>query len=104
MLPMSTWSSSLISSRVMSRRSKRGKRYSGVLIGSCVSSARYLRKCSMRSAFMGVAQRVELREKVPFAAMIRARVALVQRRFVIWVTVALLTLSVASMMSDRAML
>ena len=75
MLPMSTWSSSLISSRVMSRRSKRGKRYSGVLIGSCVRSARYLRKCAMRSAFMGVAQRVQVREKVPFAARIRARVA-----------------------------
>ena len=104
MLPISTWSSSSISSRVMKRRFKRGKRYSGVLIGSCVRSARYLRKCAMRSAFMGVAQRVQVREKVPFAARIRARVALVQRRFVIWVTVALLTLSVASMMSDRAML
>ncbi len=58
----------------------------------------------MRCAFMGVAQRVELREKVPFAAMVRVRAALFHRRVVIWVTVALLTLSVASMMSDRAML
>ncbi len=104
MLPISTWSSSSISSRVMRRRFKRGKLYSGVLIGSCVSSARYLRKWSMRSAFMGVAQRVELQEKVPFAALVRARVALVQRRFVIWVTVVLLALSVALMMSDRVML
>jgi hypothetical protein len=78
MLPISTCSSSSISSRVMRRRFKRGKRYSGVLIGSCVSSARYLRKCFIRSAFIGVAQRDELREKVPLAARVRARVALVQ--------------------------
>ncbi len=73
-------------------------------LGSCVSSARYLRKCSMSSSFIGVAQRDELRGKVPFAARVRARVALVQRIFVIWVTEALLALSVASRMRDRAML
>ncbi len=104
MLPISTCCSSSISSRVMKRRFKVGIRYSGVSKGSCISSARYLRKCSMRSSFIGVAQRDELREKVPFAARVRARVALVQRRFVIWMTVALLALSVASMMIDREML
>ncbi len=37
----------------------------------------------MRASFMGVAQRVDVRVKVPFAARVRTRVALVQRRFVI---------------------
>jgi hypothetical protein len=58
----------------------------------------------MRSSFIGVAQRDELREKVPFAARVRAWVALVQRIFVIWVTVALLALSVVSRIRDRAIL
>jgi hypothetical protein len=58
---------------------------------------------SARSSFMGVAQRVDVRVKVPFAARVRTRVALVQRRFVICATVALLAMSVASRMRDRAM-
>ncbi len=35
----------------------------------------------MRASLMGVAQRVDVRVKVPFAARVRTRVALVHRRF-----------------------
>ncbi len=70
MLPILTWDSSSISSRVIKSRFKVGNRYAGVRIGFCVSTATCLRKWSMRSSFIGVAQRDELREKVPFAARV----------------------------------
>ena len=42
------------------------------------------------------------RVKVPFAAMVRARAALVHSKLVIWVIVAPLNLPVASIIRDRA--
>ncbi len=50
---------------------------------------------------MGVAQRVDVRVKVPFAARVRSRVALIHRRLVIWATIALLATSVISRIRDR---
>ena len=56
----------------------------------------------MRCTLIGVAHRMVLRVKVPFAAMVRARAALVHSKLVIWVIVASLNLPVASMIRDRA--